>query len=282
MRIIEIEQDNTISMEVIALELSVLTNAVQTVKKYFQPLTDRLRGSNQALTSFTDQSKVFHGGRLTAKQKRTVDLLRSVDYMNLSEITISVPEGFRGNFLGYFVFLNSVADEMVLFTGKKVAPLYTFLSAFMTNKDAKISLDDSSGTYRAMKKEREVIESRFSEFLSANDHGAVYKYHDAFSRNADVAHVFELCNAVEDKLNKVDLKSLRDLVSSSVTLLDDIIVQIQRKDIDNVSPEAATTIAEGVYEVASAVESFAVNYYRALAAIAAMEKNQESLLLAID
>lgn len=253
----ENSNDLRLTMETIALEASVLSNMVQTVKKLFPSLIEGVSGS---FTSVKNLEKV----ELThsSLQKDVIKKLGSTSYMDLDKLKVAVPEGFDADYITALDVCSQALDYMEFIKEVVIKDFRIYVSTFISNKDSKISTKDITYKNATNAEKAKQLNEIFSTLYKANSFSIESTYFKLVKRNADVETVFSLHNKIVARLKAFDLQYVKSEIEDIVSLIDVIIKQVNEDKIESISPEAVKNIAEGTYSLAKQVETVSACYFR--------------------
>lgn len=262
-------------LEIIAMESEVLSNMAKTLTNFFPDISSNVQAGFAKL----DNLKGFSGWSLNifkSKEDKIKDKAASVPYTDLINMKMRVPEGMRGNFLAYSQCL-AEAFAYNATIEKLLNDYYFSLSAMITNKNHKISLQDHTRKYKESKAQREALNQKIYAFFvkGSNDFETAYKF--CFANNNELGSVFNNCNELQDKLKQYNLANVKGMVKKIVDVQDILIKDLKSSNIATISPEVAKNISEGSYECGYQVELLAVNYYRTQSFLNAVEENIDRL-----
>lgn len=262
----------SLTMETIALEANVLSNMVQTVKRLFPSLVDGVTASFSSITGLDKPNFNY-----TKLQSEVIKNLPSVQYVDLDKVKVKVPEGFDNDFITALQTCEQALTYMETVKSVFMKEFRVYLSAFISNKDDKISTRSNLHKFIAYSKDRNNINSAFTKLYKANSFDISSSYSTVVKRNADVQTVFDLFNSVSARLASLDISSVKAEVEDIVAFVDIIIKQAQGDKIENISPEAIKNIAEGVREIALQVETFSACYYRVKSILISVDEFTQTL-----
>lgn len=188
--------------------------------------------------------------------------MKFANFIQFKDVLVEVPEGFKGNFVSYLEFQDKVFTEMIS-NGNELLTEYSFiLSAFITNKENKISLKDHTGFYRKVQSDRERLNKEFDKFFNVNSDSPLQKLSQIVGRLEDIEDVVDKTIKLETNTKKSNLNEIQASVKKIVGYLDILIKQVQDQTISNVSGSAARNIAEGAFEIAKFVEFISLFHFR--------------------
>ena len=188
--------------------------------------------------------------------------LEASNYLQFKDVLIEVPEGFNGNFVDYLDFQDKVFNTMIN-NGNELLTEYSFiLSAFITNKENKLSLKDHTGFYRKVQTDRDRLTKEFDKFFNVNSDSPLQKLNQIVGRFEDIEDVVDKTIKLESNTKKSNLNEIQASVKKIVSYLDILIKQVQDDSITKVSGSAARNIAEGAFEIAKFVEFISLFHFR--------------------
>lgn len=249
----------SLTMENIALEASILTNMVDSVKRLFPSLVDNVSKSFSFVRDLEQPVTVF-----SKDQHKVLDKIKHVSYMNLDNFTVIVPEGFNAEYLEALTICEESLDYIDFVKNVLLKEFRIYLSTFISNKDQKISSKDITFKFKEHAKKRININTVFSKLYKTNSFEVSVKLPVVLKRNADLQQVFDRHNVVVARMKALDVAVFKSEVEDVVEFINIIIKQAQENKIESISPEAIKNISEGAHECAIQVETAAACYFRCM------------------
>lgn len=259
------------SLKKISMESTMLSNMTSTIVNFFPGLFEKLSSS----FAMAEQIEVVEI-KYTTEQKFVINNIQDKLYLDFSELKVSIPEGFKGQYVDYSEVLLESTKGMHTVIENILRPYITYLSQFLSNKDAKLGTKDMTPVYAGMARHRDAAMLAMDKFRS-NSTISSAKIGDVISRKADIARVYDTTYQLTKLLKNIDLRSVKDCVKQCVDLLNIVVEQAQTGDIKNVTPEVTRNLAFGAAEVAREVEYLAVLHYRAMGLVIGVDDMTEKL-----
>ena len=246
--------------EVVALESFVSANMLDTLKSYVPHLVTNIKDSMVSISS------LFSGSRDTLSYikgdtKHIVAAVSHVGFMNVSDIVVSTPEGFIGNYLQYAKTLVKVTDATKSSVNELFSEYNTILTAFATNKDDKISLQDHTQFFKKIESQRENHNKAISVFFSKNKSTSKAKLLSVVSRTTELEELYGVVANLVKLQESLSMTDIQNNVTKTIGVLDVITQQLQSGSVSKASGIAAKNICAGAYELAKYVEFIAVLYF---------------------
>lgn len=260
-------------MQAIALEASVLSNVVSTIKNLFPDLVHNFRSSFVAATSINKVEIKF-----SKVEKELIDFLNKHSYINLMDTEITVPEGFNAEFLQAINTMDTNIEAISGLITKDISEFRTYVSTFITNKDTKQSLKDKTSSYNQAKIVIGNINTSFAELYKDNSFETTKPFKVLVKRNSDIEKVFTKLNTTKKNLNKVDIHALKSQMEDIASLLDTVIKMVNENKVETISPEAITNLAEGTQTIALIAETISASYFRSVGIITAIDRLPSELI----
>ncbi len=252
------------SIDRMALESSILLNIADTFKSILPKLSEKLhavfdntRGTHSEIS--VGVSPLFK--EFVKLDKDMSKELSSLNYVELGNILVSVPEGFKGNLLEYNKLLLTISDTIYATSLQIIQEYHGILSSFITNKENQTSVKDYKDFFNRISRTREPLESSLNSFSSNGTRSRIY-FKDVIGRISDLKDLSDVTNKLFSQHVLVNLGSIKEAVFKLTSMLDIIIDQMAKQDISKVSKAAASNIAEGGYMVGQQVEFLSLFYYR--------------------
>lgn len=243
--------------QAIALEANVVGKALDTLKRFLPGLNDGFKERVSKFSQGTQPPLV----ELSKNQKKAFEVLRSVDYMTLSGFVVYTHEGFSGHLINIVPVLDKLLEDMNA-VQKMILDYRVFLSGLISDRNARISLNDTFRKYKLKNKQRAELNSLVQEFYKANSVSSKKSFGDVFSRNSEAEGFIIQMGRIKHSMDAFPMKALRGDVDQCVTLLDIFNQRLQAGDVEDVSGEVSTSLSEMTYLIAQETEEIALNYHR--------------------
>lgn len=275
MNFVQVQQEYSAS---VALE-SVVSSAdksfsgmVSSIANFFPSLRSSFVGAAEHL----DTLKAVPSAVMSALSNPFSSVeLSYEDFKNFSKVKIVTPESFSGNLYEYGQFL----EQSWNFLQSRVIPemdvFYAKLAAFASNKESKISLLDTSGTYKSIQDNYTSLVQQSKAYFGTTLHnkrsselGVSFSDFDQY-RKAEA-----LAKELAKQLSPKQVTLIHSKVKKISDVLDIIIQDAQSKSYDKASYEAVKSLATGIYGLAELIEFYSVTYYRITEYAYAMSENK--------
>lgn len=271
---LDFDSDTSISLESqmqrLALEAEAIANVVDTFKNLVPSLYEKLFTQYSQLTGDTQIDEDVKEMKLTFGNMKVK--LRLTNYMNYNKTLISVPEGFKGDLLSYVHCLSSMATEVFQEANKTLGEYNFALSAFITNKESKISLKDHSDLFYRVQQTREKLTQEISNFFPNGSDLSKNYLGDVIHRFADLEELVRSAEKLNQQHKEQNIKAVQDSVKKSVDLLKIIVDDTRTNGIAKVSGNAAMNISQGAYELGKYVEFISIYRFRVEQVVSTIEK----------
>lgn len=187
-----------------------------------------------------------------AKQKA------DLNFVLHNNILLPVPDGFNGNWTEYVETLIKHRESLIKTSLSSMDEFQVFISAFLSNKDSRIALQDNRNINLGKAKARIEQTKAFESFFDPNGYNQRVTVGKTFNSTADLHQGLKLSMAHWNYVKEVDLKGLKSKVSVLAERINTLIAKYENhKDIE-VSKQALLNIAEGSYETACQIEHLAL------------------------
>lgn len=261
-------------LERLAIESNVLGNVIDTFRSIIPNFKHQIDEIKVKLTSDNKSNTVKHCESL---YKHLSPKLKYANYTNYSHTLVSIPEGFKGNFLDYITTLNKVVPE-VYNEANKILGEYCFaLSTFITNKEDKISLKDHTHLFHRVNQHREQILNQLSVFFPTNNPQSKQYLSNVIGRFVELEQLVDSLKNLDKVHNDQNLNKITSQVNTCCDLLDIVIVNSQKQEMNTISGNAAKNISEGAYAIGKYIEFVAVVRFKTEQAIVSVERLMETL-----
>ena len=246
--------------EFVSLESLVSANMLDTLKSYVPQLTRNIKDTVSGITnSFASNKHTVSS--IKEETKHIISGVSHMGFMNVSDIVVSTPEGFIGNYLQYAKTLIKVTDATKSGVNELFSEYNTILTAFATNKDDKISLQDHTQFFKKIETQRENHNKAISVFFGKNKSNSKAKLLSVVSRTTELEELYVAVDTLVKLQESLSMTDIKNNVTKAISVLDVITEQLQSGSVSRASGTAAKNICQGAYELAKYVEFVAVLYF---------------------
>lgn len=245
-------------LRMVAMEANVLSNMASTLSKVFPSIVEKVTN----IFAVTKELPEIKFG-FSAEQKFVINNMHNVQYLDLADCKVIVPEHFSGNLIAYGTVLNTALTKHRKNSTAALRDFNVYLSQFLASKDAKSSTVDLTSEYYTFHKERDATIAILSAFTKEHSESSV-DLGKVISRKDDLRILFDESGALKRQMETINVKELNEGVKRCVELINMIVEQIEKGNITNVTPETTKNLAYGATEVAKEIEFFAVLYFRVM------------------
>lgn len=262
----------TLAVESISLEAGLFANTINTAKNLLPSVLSGLKKAFNSTSELPELEQVN-----TKLQDNVLKNIEGVSFTDLDKLEILVPEGFSSDFLTASAVIDTSIDFINDAVNETLKNYRVYLSVFLSNKDAKISIKDNSSFNKSAANKRTAINNLYSGLYNTDSYNTKSFYTKVVRRNGDLKDVFTSYNKIGTKLKAIDIKNVKTQIDNISDLLETIIEQIENNKIDNISPEALTNLSNGAFEMAMQMETVSACYFRALTLCNSVDAMTEKL-----
>lgn len=263
-------------MQHLALEASVVSNVIETFKSIIPNLADSIYNQYKSFSQNDDNVRVIvEDAKLTFGKLKLK--LPHASFVSQSKLLVSVPEGFVGNLLAYSLTLSNMSNAVFSEANKTLGEYNFALSAFISNKESKISLKDHTDIFVRTRTRREELTSNITTFFPKDSDLSKAYLGDVIHRFGDLETLLHSVERLNNQRKEHNLAAVSESVKKSLDLLNIIINDSKNNGIAQVSGAAAQNISQGAYEIGKYVEFITVYRYRVEQLVSTIEKLMKSL-----
>lgn len=256
------ENDVQVSLEHqvqrISLEFAVVDNMVKHLAEVVPSLTTRITEAvKSTFVPNHDKSNADLDVSFTKLKGR-------LDHMGISQfdrVLVSIPEGFKGDFLEYLLTLNTIAPAVYKNAMELLTDYHSVLAAFITNKDNKIALQDHTQILKTAKQAREAIQKQMDSFFKPTTVSKA-RFTDVVNRISDLQKIQDQAKLLEKAQKSNSIEAILQETNKVASLLTIIHENLMSGEVDRVSGAATKNIAEGAMEVGRYIEVVSVYAFR--------------------
>lgn len=256
----DFEDVSTLSLEEhisrLALEASVLANLSESFSRFIPAMSTRFSELCSQFANTENHSEKMKEFTVSYREfQPKAKLLNFIDYR---QALVSVPEGMNGELLSFVEFLAEHAGDVFNAAFTALDSFQNVLSAFVSNKDNKLTLSDMTHQYRAVKEYRERVTNKLSDFFDQNSSISKRRLGVVLARVTDITTLRDQLAKLDKMIQDKHLTQLSDKVSKISQLFSLIQKSIKEDGLEEISGAAAKNISEGAYEMAKLVELVSV------------------------
>lgn len=250
-------------MTLLALESNFVENVIGVFRTTLPSLVQKINESiNMSFFAEKPEAQIIIGKEIKSNLKSLDKKLELANFVSYKDVVVSVPQGFVGDFKQYLTFMDRIFND-VISTGNQLLSEYSYiLSAFISNKENKVSLKDHTAFYKKIQVDREKISKDFDQFFDRNSDNSLQRLNKIINRFDEVEDIVEQTIKLETATKQSNLSEIQQSVKKISGLLDIIVQQTQTDSISKVSGNAAMNISKGAYEVAKFIELISVYHFK--------------------
>jgi hypothetical protein len=253
--------DVSLELRILALESNFVSNMVDSFKNTFVTLVEKTTSSFSLAKSIALPTE-HPITSITKQQNFVLKGIENIQYLDLAEITVIIPEHFNGNYVSYSVALIDSLHQLKTITTDVLKPFNIYLKQFLSSKEARLSSKSLESHYKNLAYKREHLIEKLDIFRKVNVPTSS-KLGKLINRKQDINTLYHNVNKLGTMLTQSDLHSIQGVVKESSDILNMIITQVEKDEITHVSPEVIMSLAHGVNEVAKEIECLAMVSFRA-------------------
>ncbi len=190
-------------------------------------------------------------------KKENID---NVNFIDLSTVLITVPEGFKGNLANYSKVMNIVYKDIMTKTYEYNSALTIALGSIVTNKSEKLSSKSYEGFYNSYKKLREDSQKITTEYFDQSTQSKI-ALGEVYSNKNELTDSFNSIDELKKQIKTTNISTILTSVNEINSLLLEINNQIKLDPGIKFSPQVVQLISEGTYETAKYFEYLSVLFY---------------------
>lgn len=264
-------------MQRLSMESNVAGNVIDTFKNTVPLLAESILSHFKSLSTDTDKELKDESTEAKLVFGKLKVKLPYASYLNQTKTLVSVPEGFKGNLLDYVNSLGAMSNELFQEANKTLGEYNFVLSAFITNKENKISLKDHTDLFLRLKSRREKMAKELAVFFPEDRDLSKAYLGDVIHRFADLETLVNAAVHLNVQRKEQNIKDITNSVQKCLDLLKVIIDDTKNNGIAQVSGAAAMNISTGAFEIAKYVEFIALYRYRVEQVVSTIEKLLKTL-----
>lgn len=271
-------QDTSISLEHQLERLALEANFIQNLTNQFESVLPNLVSKLNDHTSFF-KSKLFDKPNVKELYKAYDSIkpqLATLSFVNYKDTLVSIPEGFKGNFIEYLKVLINLNTPIYKEVNSLLSEYNSVLADFITNKDAKQSNSNHDVLYKKASHYREDTLKKINPFFTSTNQSKM-KLGSMVSRFSDIKILTDLAVDLERLQNPQQLSQIADGVDKSIQLLSIIKDQLDKDKVTVISGVTASSIANGAYEVGKFIEFIAAFNFKCNQATTAVKNTLNTI-----
>lgn len=242
---------------VAALETQTLS-ITDFVKRTIPNLITDIRGFFTTLKISEDSPQ------LTSREKDFIKEVSAQNYMDLVPLVVYVPEGLDVTYVSYLMVLED-AVNCAQKVEDELQEYVAFISRLLNNADELRSTHYVKSKYESITNEIDAINEKVAGCFKKGSIVTDVKYGHVVQNNREWEHVFAKATEVNMILLRVSKKNIQAKIATASELLELLYKKTNRGELDTITPEMVSKIADYTYAIARYLEFFSVVCYRARA-----------------
>lgn len=245
-----------LARESISFEAGYVSNAVDLAKSYLPSM----------VANFKSTAPIFNHDKIEVKKlskplSALTLIVGKIDYLDIAEVTITVPEGFQSNLLKAFETSDKIIDS-INEVKATIDDFNTYVAIFITNKDAKKNMKDLLPMIKKGKLQASGLIDKVTTMYSEGSKENSMPYKKLFSSNSEFDKAIYKYKTVNDKFLGISIPKLKETMLSISENLDTVIDLLKENKIENMSPESLKNLSEGSFQMGSLAESISIAYFK--------------------
>lgn len=255
--------EGDISFDVVSLVQNVIPTMTSKLNEAIDSITTTLGNTSVLPKVITTDSNEDEINLDTFKHLLSEYTLKepAYNYTFLSEVVVSIPEGFSGSMISYMDFVlkaSSTTTGLSRVTLSLLKDYHAFLAQFVTNKDMRAHSSDALPIYKQAQDIYKHHQKEFNSYFPINNGKSKSRLGYIFERLADVKESFSLSKQLFQTYNEAPMVAIKEQADKCAQLLNTITMSDNKQYVDNVSKASAKKIADGAYILAQLLEITAV------------------------
>lgn len=238
----------------LAVESMVVTNMASAFLNRFAPIKTFLEES----FSFGGDAGYKRDPNLTNVENGLCRRVTGENFASLYALPVACAPGWRASFADAKPLVADILADMKGFINNVLQPHYLYLSIFLTNKDSKEKGHDASYMYKKLEAKRKSDAEHRAQYFDSGNQGTI-PFGELFDRAADLPHAFNDVATARKQFGEVDFVAIKSKITDIVTLLDEIMLQLNEGKIESIPSDTAKTMSDGTYEIARQAEFMSAN-----------------------
>lgn len=248
-------------IERLAVESSVYSDIIYTFKNLLPMLQTKTLDGMILVQGFISEDKSLLAS-FFSNEKKLENKYSNINYVNIGETLISVPEGFMGNLLEYSNALSEMSANVYSETIQTLQEYHVILSSFITNKEDQTSIKDHTDFFNRISGARRAIEDQIKKFIIPGNTSSKALFKNVISRISETKDIYTSVKKLQGYHLEANLKNIEAALFKINSLLDIVIRQMESQDITKISPKAGNNIALGAFEVGKYIELVSLFYFQ--------------------
>ena len=244
----------------VSLESMNLGPAVESLAaRYFPTITETFTKFTDGLTALRQKLTMldFSSGGSHPFLKR----ISGIQYLDIAELTVYVPEGLQTSYLEYSNELNAAAQRAAGVEAE-LSKFSKYIAVLLSDRQAKIDHVLNAQEFTTMAKSRAAVVEAMAQHFAKGSTRTDVRYATAVRRNSEWETIYKNVEHQQKLLNPAALEHVRKKMDECVDLLDRLVKSAERGEFQDAAPEQIKKLSNYVYEMASELEFFSVVFYR--------------------
>lgn len=247
-----------VQRDIIALEAFNISSPSQLLSGFFPGISNKLSALSKLFKA--DEKPV----KLTGNQKEFLKKLETLNYMDISSLSIVNTMGLNDRLTNFSRNLDLLSEKLTHLSDEVLNPFSQYVASLISNAQHKF---DTSNNFLIFEQYGKEVNSLFSDLNKQITAHPITKptIGDLVERNSDWNEIFVSLNKTNEQLNSVDRNALEKKIKEIAAYLELIIKRVKDKQLQDISPQVVRSLAEGAYQSAQLLEVYSIVYFHTLA-----------------
>ncbi len=240
----------------IALEAGFLANLGQSVREILPNLF------NSASEHISSIKFVSTSPEKTSERPGFLQLLDKHNYVHISSLNVTVPEGFNGNLAEYSGILEKCSKHASELIAEVLNPYNTFLSKLLSSQNARQN-NYAELNYLAKRDVlREQLNVEVGKHFRAGSVATTQPMGKVIARMVDWDNVILTMPRITKNISFSEQSAVQKAVDECVALIDSIRGVVSEGELDGISGPMMKQLSEATLSVAREVEFYSITAFR--------------------
>lgn len=229
---------------------------ISSIRRIIPSILDRF---TKFVNVFKAPKPVYDFDRVTATN---VNIIKGHDYIDLSDITVPIPQHYSGTYLDYVIMLKTMTDYNESLLPNLLSLERNLGIIISTPNGVNTDFTNEIKRHEADRKRRNEIKDNLASYFTSKSADSGAPYSQVVKRNHDLSECLTFFSYVADNQNKIDSNQVLKISKNISTHLTTLKKMLSNDEFGSTNKTLVEYLQIAVLEMAEEMEFFSLTRYQ--------------------